>query len=322
MNMPNRNETDLVNQAEQRRQGLDERRSRNRNAYERNLDKVKEQGLPENFVFESRRALKDAARLINAQAAEISPEQEQEFIRKLINTKHLLALKADIESLSVKQQEVIRNFVDGSRSFFRRSNDFANSTTKVALESVQSTNISNEATQFIATILQAVDSELTMKKAESVTSISEALAQANIDRALKDAGKVQDDLIEVQQKTQVTEPYLTLEEIEECLEAEAPHSDDEISLADTSISSYSDSTQALDDEFDALAEEYERELDRGLEELDRASENKRQGKHTLSLDRPPPPSSHVKQVQQSTNEQEGAYAKRLTLFARYNYNLK
>ena len=303
--MPKRNETNLVNQAEQLRQGLDDKISRNRNAYERNLDKVKEQGLPENFVFESRRALKDAARLINAQAAEISPEQEQEFIRKLINTKHLLALKADIESLSVKQQEVIRNFVDGSRSSFRRSNDFANSTTKVALESVQSTNISNEATQFIATILQAVDSELTMKKAESVTSISEALAQANIDRALKDAGKVQDDLIEVQQKTQVTEPYLTLEEIEESLEAAAPHSDDEISLADTSISSYSDSTQALDDELDALAEEYERELDRELEELYRASENKRQGKHTLSLDRPPPPSSHVKQVQQSTNEQGG-----------------
>lgn len=305
MNMPKRNETDLVNKAEQLRQGLDDKISRNRNAYERNLDKVKEQGLPENFVFESRRALKDAARLINAQAAEISPEQEQKFIRKLINTKHLLALKADIESLSVKQQEVIRNFVDGSRSFFRRSNDFANSTTKVALESVQSTNINNEATQFIATILQAVDSELTMKKAKSVVSISEALAQANIDRALKDAGKVQDDLIEVQKKTQVTEPYLPLEEIEESLEAAAPHSDDEISLADTSISSYSDSTQALDDELDALAEEYERELDRELEELDRASENKRQGKHTLSLDRPPPPSSHVKQVQQSTNEKGG-----------------
>ena len=287
MNMPKRNETDLVNKAEQLRQGLDDKISRNRNAYERNLDKVKEQGLPENFVFESRRALKDAARLFNAQAAEISPEQEQEFIRKLINTKHLLALKADIESLSVKQQEVIRNFVDGSRSFFRRSNDFANSTTKVALESVQSTNISNEATQFIATILQAVDSELTMKKAKSVASISEALAQANIDRALKDAGKVQDDLIAVQKKMPVTKPYLTLEE---SLEAAAPHSDDEISLADTSISSYSDSTQALDDE---------------LEELDRASENKRQGKHTLSLDRPPPPSSHVKQVQQSTNEQGG-----------------
>jgi hypothetical protein len=305
MNMPQRNEADLVNNAEQLRQGLDDKISRNQNAYEKNLNKIKEQYLPENFVFESRRALKDAARLINAQAAEISPEQEQEFIRKLINTKHLLALKADIESLSVKQQEVIRNFVDGSRSFFRRSNDFANSTTKVALESVQSTNINNEATQFIATILQEVGSELTMKKAKSVASISEALAQANIDRALKDAGKVQDDLIEVQKKMQVTKPYLTLEEIEKSLEEAAPHSDDEISLADTSISSHSDSTQALDDELDALAEEYERELDRELEELDRASENKRQGKHTLSLDRPPPPSSHVEQVQQSSNEQGG-----------------
>ncbi|MBT4878888.1 MAG: hypothetical protein HON42_03600, partial [Alphaproteobacteria bacterium] len=202
MNMPQRNEADLVNNAKQLRQGLDDKISRNQNAYEKNLNKIKEQYLPENFVFESRRALKDAARLINAQAAEISPEQEQEFIRKLINTKHLLALKADIESLSVKQQEVIRNFVDGSRSFFRRSNDFANSTTKVVLESVQSTNINNEATQFIATILQEVGSELTMKKAKSVASISEALAQANIDRALKDAGKVQDDLIEVQKKMQ------------------------------------------------------------------------------------------------------------------------
>ena len=80
---------------------------------------------------------------------------------------------------------MIRNFVDGSRSFFRRSKDFAHSTTKVALESVQSTDINREASQFIATILQEVGSELTMKKAESVASISEALAQANIDRALR-----------------------------------------------------------------------------------------------------------------------------------------
>jgi DNA-binding transcriptional MerR regulator len=100
---------------------------------------------------------------------------------------------------------------------------------------------------------------------------------------------------------QLTEPYLPLEEIEESLEAAGPHADDEISLADTSISSHSDSTQALDDELDALAEEYERELDRELEELDRASEKKHRGKHALSLDRPPPPSSHVEQVQQSSN---------------------